>query len=70
MIDTHAHLDPAEAPAVLERARRAGVDRIVAVATNLPQAPEVLALAAAHRGVYACLGVHLPKGSSSKQPES
>ena len=29
MIDTHAHLDPDEAPAVLARARDAGVDRVV-----------------------------------------
>ena len=58
MIDTHAHLDPAEAPAVLERARAAGVDRVVVVATTVTQAPAVLALAAANDGVYACLGVH------------
>ena len=58
MIDTHAHLDPAEAPAVLDRARAAGVDRVVVVATTVRQAPETLALADAHDGVYACLGVH------------
>jgi TatD DNase family protein len=58
VIDTHAHLDPAEAPAVLERARAAGVDRVVVVATTVGQAPEALALAEAHDGVYACLGVH------------
>jgi TatD DNase family protein len=58
VIDTHAHLDPAEAPAVLERARAAGVDRVVVVATTVSQASEVLALAEAHEGVYACLGVH------------
>ena len=58
MIDTHAHLDPAEAPAVLDRARAAGVDRVVVVATTVRQAPETLALADAHGGVYACLGVH------------
>jgi TatD DNase family protein len=58
VIDTHAHLDPAEAPAVLERARAAGVDRVVVVATTVTQAGEALALAAAHEGVFACLGVH------------
>jgi TatD DNase family protein len=58
VIDTHAHLDPAEAPAVLDRARAAGVDRVVVVATTVSQAAEALALAAAHDGVYACLGVH------------
>ena len=58
MIDTHAHLDPAEAPAVLDRARAAGVDRVVLVATTVAQAPETLALAERHDGVFACLGVH------------
>jgi TatD DNase family protein len=58
VIDTHAHLDPAEAPAVLDRARAAGVERVVVVATSVAQAPEALALAEAHEGVYACLGVH------------
>jgi TatD DNase family protein len=58
VIDTHAHLDPAEAPAVLERARAAGVDRVVVVATTVSQGTEALALAAAHDGVFACLGVH------------
>jgi len=58
VIDTHAHLDPAEAPAVLDRARAAGVDRLVLVATTVEQAHETLGLAEAHDGVYACLGVH------------
>jgi TatD DNase family protein len=58
VIDTHAHLDPAEAPAVLDRARAAGVDRVVVVATTVAQAAETLALAEEHEGVYACLGVH------------
>jgi len=58
MIDTHAHLDPAEAPAVLERARAAGVDRVIVVATTVAQAAETVALAEAHDGVYACVGVH------------
>jgi TatD DNase family protein len=58
VIDTHAHLEPAEAPAVLERARAVGVDRVVVIATTVSQAAEVLALAEAQDGVYACLGVH------------
>jgi TatD DNase family protein len=58
VIDTHAHLDPEEAPAVLERAREAGVDRVIVVATTVAQASETLALAEQHEGVYACIGVH------------
>jgi TatD DNase family protein len=58
VIDTHAHLDRAEAPAILERARAAGVDRVIVVATRIAGAHEALALADEHDGVYACLGIH------------
>jgi TatD DNase family protein len=64
VIDTHAHLDPADASAVLARARAAGVDRVVAVATTVAQAAETLTLAAEHDGVYACLGVHPHEAAS------
>jgi len=43
---------------VLERARAAGVDRVIVVATTVAQAAETLTLAEAHDGVYACIGVH------------
>jgi len=58
MIDTHAHLEPAEAPEVLARARAAGVARVITVATTIEGAHRAIALAAAHEGVYASLGVH------------
>jgi TatD DNase family protein len=58
VIDTHAHLEPAEAGEVLARAHEAGVDRVVLVATTVAGAHEALALADAHDGVYACLGIH------------
>ena len=57
MIDTHAHLGD-DAAEVIARARDAGVSRIVAVATTLEGARAALALADAHDGVYACLGIH------------
>ncbi len=57
MIDTHAHL-AADADEVLERARAAGVTRVVAVATTIAEAGRVLELAERHDDVYACLGVH------------
>ena len=58
MIDTHAHLEPDEAEEVLGRARAAGVDRVLVVATRLEGAREALALAAAYDGVHAILGIH------------
>jgi TatD DNase family protein len=55
MIDTHAHLDALhEGPAeVVARARVAGVSRILTIGTE-----QAVALADAHEGVYAVVGVH------------
>jgi TatD DNase family protein len=58
MIDTHAHLDAAEAPEeVVARAREAGVERIVAIGSGLESCRATLALAEREEGVYAALGI-------------
>jgi TatD DNase family protein len=57
VIDTHAHLGD-DAAEVLERARAAGVTRVVDVATTVERARETLARVDRHAGLYACLGVH------------
>jgi TatD DNase family protein len=57
VIDTHAHLGD-DADDVLERARAAGVTRVIDVATSVGGACRTLARADRHDGVYACLGVH------------
>jgi TatD DNase family protein len=57
VIDTHAHLGD-DAREVIERARAAGVKRIVTVATTLAGAAHALELADAHEGVFAALGIH------------
>jgi TatD DNase family protein len=59
VIDTHAHLDALDDPAAaLERARDAGVDRILTVGTDPASCRRALELADAHDGVYAILGIH------------
>ncbi len=60
MIDTHAHLDACADPpeALVERAREAGVTRVVTVGTTLAGCRTALALAEEHEGVYAALGIH------------
>jgi TatD DNase family protein len=63
LIDSHAHLDMPEfagdLPAVLERARAAGLAHIVSAAIDLPSLRANLALAAAHPGfVSTTAGVH------------
>jgi TatD DNase family protein len=60
VIDTHAHLDACEeAPETLiERAREAGVDRIVAVGSGIESCRAALEIAERHEDVFAALGVH------------
>lgn len=60
--DTHAHLcwpDFArDLPLVLERARAAGVTRIITIGTSLDNLPATLTLAGRYEGVYAAVGLH------------
>jgi TatD DNase family protein len=59
VIDTHAHLDALEDPAAaLARARRAGVDRVIAIGSGRESARTTLALAEREAGVFAAVGVH------------
>jgi len=60
MIDTHAHLDACSDPAsvVLERARAAGVERVITVGTTIDSCRAALELADSEDGVYAALGIH------------
>ena len=58
MIDTHAHLDAEGAQEQLERARAAGVTRVLAVGTTLGGSRETLELVDEHDGVFAVLGLH------------
>ena len=68
LADSHAHLDledhfPDQA-AVLQRARQAGVDLIINVATGLADAPQVIATARQNHGIVAIIGVH-PHGAGT-----
>ncbi len=60
MIDTHAHLDSCDDPpeAILERARAAGVDRVVTVGSGIDSCRAALAVAEREPGVFAALGIH------------
>jgi TatD DNase family protein len=59
VIDTHAHLDACDetAAALVERARAAGVTRIVTIGTGIESCRAALALADEHEGVSAALGI-------------
>jgi TatD DNase family protein len=62
LIDTHAHLDfskfDGDRPAVIERARAAGVAAIVNVGTDLASSHRAVDLAEQYECVYAAVGVH------------
>ena len=60
--DTHAHLSypelAGELPAVIERAKTVGVERIVSIATTLDDARRTLELTRRYDGVFAAVGLH------------
>lgn len=62
LVDSHCHLDfpqfEAELPAVIDRARAAGVTRMVTICTRLRNEPAVRAIADAHEGVFYAAGTH------------
>jgi TatD DNase family protein len=59
VIDTHAHLDALGDPAgALERARAAGVSRVIAIGSGIESCRATLEIAEREEGVYAALGIH------------
>ena len=60
--DTHTHLGShkfdSDLPQILERARAAGVSRMMAPATDLPNARKLLALAENEPDVRVAVGIH------------
>ncbi|MGH8849833.1 MAG: TatD family hydrolase [Casimicrobiaceae bacterium] len=61
-VDSHCHIDfpelAGQLPAVLEAMAQNRVSHAMCIAVNLPDLPGVLALAGAHRNIYASVGVH------------
>jgi len=62
LIDSHCHLDHAdfagEVEAILERARGAGVARLLTISTTLAGFPRVLEIARRNADVFCTVGVH------------
>jgi TatD DNase family protein len=69
LFDTHAHLHFSEfagdLDAVLERARAAGVRRIVTIGTDVPTSRAAVALAAREPDVWASVGIHPHEAASA-----
>ena len=62
LVDSHCHLDypdfAEELPAVLERAKAAGVGHMVTICTRLSKFDGVKAVAQAHDNIYCSVGIH------------
>jgi len=62
LVDTHAHLDFPEfaddVDAVLDRAKHAGVSRIIAIGTTLQSSRTAIQFAETHPEIYAVVGIH------------
>ena len=60
--DTHAHLDypdyAADLPEVIERARTAGITKIISIGTDLESSARAIRLAEHFAGVFAAVGWH------------
>ena len=62
LVDSHCHLDSpdfaTERDAVIARARAAGVEAMLTIATRLDEFPGVRAIAEAHDGIWCSVGAH------------
>jgi TatD DNase family protein len=68
VIDTHAHLDALDDPkSALERARAAGVTRIVSIGTGAESTKANVAIARGEQGVFVAGGVH-PHQAAEAEP--
>jgi TatD DNase family protein len=72
LFDTHAHLDQeefdADRTAVIDRARQAGVELILAVGVDLVSSRKALRLAEEHAEIFAAAGIH-PNSAAQADPE-
>ena len=72
LVDSHVHLDDlafaGDREAVIERARRDGVDRLVVPAVDARSWPKIRELCARHAGVHPAYGLH-PMFLSRHAPE-
>jgi len=61
LIDSHCHLDyfsDEERPAVIARAKAAGVGEMVTIGVTMSQSRQAIAMAEAGEKIWACVGVH------------
>ena len=74
LIDTHCHLimnqyDP-DRSGVIQRARDAGVERMITIGTDLEESRRTVALAEEHNFISAAVGIHPHDVKEIKDPEA
>ena len=72
LIDSHCHLDyytAEDLPAVLARAREAGVGEIVTIGTRLGQSAAIRRLAEKHPNIWCTAGIHPHNAGEEPVPE-
>lgn len=71
MIDTHCHLNfdsyNEDREALIKRAAKAGINRIIIPAVDMETCEEAMALAEQHEGIFAAVGVH-PNSTADFEP--
>ena len=71
IVDSHCHLDFAdfndELPQVIERARAAGVTRMVTICTRLRNLPRVQEIVGTYDGIFYAAGIH-PMSAAEEPP--
>ncbi len=72
LIDSHCHLDfedfAADRDAVVERARAAGLERMITISTRVKEFPNIRAIAETYPDVYCTVGTH-PHNAGEEQAE-
>jgi len=71
LIDSHCHLDyftPEERPAILKRARAAGIGGMVTIGTRLSRAAEQISLAG-HDNIWCTIGTHPHHAAEEEMPQ-
>jgi len=73
LIDTHAHLDfpefSKEEKEIIERAKKAGVKKIINVGSSLKRSKKSIYLSEKYPEIYAAVGIHPQEAENIKKPE-
>ncbi len=74
LVDTHCHLImnqyDSDRSGVIQRARDAGVERMITIGTDIEESQRTVALAEEHEGMFAAVGIHPHDVKEIKDPDA